>query len=108
MNRIFDLIAVCCVAVVVLLPTASVDARPALLPDKIDIVELNRVSALEESYAQSRASGAPSQSIAIDLAEMYLRLEHPDWALVALSDFPVDVAGGKLWLLRATAHAERL
>src|SRR5262245_32466528 len=99
MNRIFDLIAVVATAIVVLLPKASVEARPALSADPLD---LTRVAALEEQLAQ-----APDrESIADDLAEMYLRLEHADWALIALASFAPASSSARTWLLRATAHAE--
>ncbi len=101
MNRLFDLIAVVCVAIVVLLPKASIEARPALSADPI---ELARVGALEDALAQ-----APDhEPTAVELAEQYLRRERPDWALVTLSAFSAATASAKLSLLRATAHAERL
>lgn len=105
MNRIFDLIAVVITAIVVLLPKASVEARPALAADPLDLA---RVAALEEGLAQ-QADGSPGrEAVADDLAEMYLRLERPDWALVTLSASSPESASARTWLLRATAHAERL
>lgn len=101
MNRIFDLIAVIGVAVVVLLPKASVDARPALSGDPGDLA---RVAQLEETLSRT----PDDEATAVALAELYLRLEHPDWALVTLSRFDGRSASAKLSLLRATAHAERL
>lgn len=101
MNRLFDLIAVGCVAVVVLLPKASVDARPALSGDPADV---NRVAMLEDALARE----PNNEANAVDLAELYLRLEHPDWALIALAPFAAKDASGRTSLVRATAHAERL
>ena len=46
MSRIVDLIAVAAVAVVVLLPSGSLVAKPAVVGDK---VELDRVAALEDA-----------------------------------------------------------
>lgn len=101
MNRVFDLIAVACVAVVVLLPKASVDARPAL---SVDASYTARVAALEDALARD----PQDQAVAADLAELYLKLEHPDWALVALASFPAQGVSGRIQLARATAHADRL
>src|SRR6185369_2079677 len=45
------------------------------------------------------------------LAEAYLGLIHPDWALATLAAFgdaPPKESGVRVHLLRATAHAERL
>jgi hypothetical protein len=104
MNRAFDLIAVVCVAVVVLLPKASVDARPALQADKVDSNDLTRIAELEESLARNPAN----ETVAVELAHFYLRAERPDWALITLSPFDPATASARTWLLRATAHAERL
>lgn len=101
MNRVFDLIAVAGIAIVVLLPKASVEARPALAADSF---ESSRVASLEDAFARAPTS----EPAAIELAELYLRLEHPDWALVTLSQFAGKDASARLSLLRATAHAERL
>jgi len=101
MNRLFDLIAVGCVAIVVLLPKASVDARPALQGDARDLA---RVAALQDALVRDPLS----EPTATELAELHLRLEHPDWALITLSGFSGKDASAKLSLLRATAHAERL
>jgi len=104
MNRAFDLIAVVCVAVVVLLPKASVDARPAVQADKVDASDATRMAELEESLARNAAN----EAVAMELAQLYLRTERPDWALVTLSGFDAATASARTWLLRATAHAERL
>ena len=50
-SRLVDLIAVAAVAVVVLLPTGSLVAKPALVGDKI---ELDRVAALEDARFADR------------------------------------------------------
>ena len=108
MNRIFDLIAVVCVAVVVLLPKASVEARPAVQADKIDDAAASRMAELEETLAQNKMTSTPNEPAAIELAQLYLRVERPDWALIALADVEAASASARTWLLRSTAHAERL
>jgi hypothetical protein len=108
MNRIFDVIAVVCVAVVVLLPKASVEARPAVHTDKLDDVAASRMAELEETLAQNKLSGSSNEAAAVELAQLYLRVERPDWTLVALSDVEAASASARTWLVRATAHAERL
>jgi hypothetical protein len=101
MNRLFDVIAVCCVAVVVLLPKASVEAKPAL---SADIGQESRVAALEDAFARS----PNNEAIAVELSDLYLEVERPDWALVALSGFSGATSSARVSLVRATAHAERL
>jgi hypothetical protein len=104
MSRIFDLIAVAAVAVVLLLPKASLEAKPALTGAKI---ELDRIAELEDLRFVEPAN----IDRANDLAEAYLGLLHPDWALGTLAAFGDAVpgeAGVRAHLLRATAHAERL
>jgi hypothetical protein len=100
LSRAFDLIAVSAVAVVVLMPKASIVAHPALVGER---VELSHIAALEDAaFAQPDSVDA-----AVELAEAYLRREHPDWALSLLQRF---VARGdhRVHQLRATAYAERL
>ena len=100
MTRVFDLIAVIAVAIVLLLPKPSLEAKPALVGEKI---ELDRIAALED------ARFADPQSIdhAIDLADAYMRLRHFDWALATLAQF-ADANDHRVHLLRATAYADRL
>ncbi len=100
MTRVFDLIAVVAVAVVLLLPKPSLEAKPALVGEKI---ELDRIAALED------ARFAEPQSIdhAVDLADAYMRLRHFDWALATLAQFE-DASDHRVHLLRATAYADRL
>ena len=105
MNRLFDLIAVGCVAIVVLLPKASVDARPALSADGRDLA---RVAVLEDALVRYPLGDAAGEPTAVELAELYLRVEHPDWALITLAPYRGAESSAKLSLLRATAHAERL
>ena len=100
MPRLFDLIAVAAVAVVVLLPKASVEAKPALTGSKI---ELDRIAELEDL----RFIDPTNVDRACDLAEAYLGLIHPDWALSTLASLR-DSNDVRVHLLRATAHAERL
>jgi hypothetical protein len=100
MPRIFDLIAVAAVAVVVLLPKASVEAKPALTGSKI---EIDRIAELEDL----RYVDPNNVERACDLAEAYLGLLHPDWALSTLASL-METSDVRVHLLRATAHAERL
>ena len=107
MPRIFDLIAVAAVGVVVLLPKASLEAKPALAASKI---ELDHIAELEDLHFVDPTN----VDRANDLAEAYLGLLHPDWALSTLAAFGESPRGAaasgdvRLQLLRATAHAERL
>jgi hypothetical protein len=100
MSRLFDLIAVAAVGIVLLLPNASLEAKPALTGAKI---ELDRIAELEDL----RYVDPTNVERAGDLAEAYLGLLHPDWALQSLASFG-DAADVRVHLLRATAHAERL
>jgi hypothetical protein len=100
LSRLVDLIAVAAVAIVVLLPSGSLVAKPALVGDKI---ELDRVAALEDA----RFSDPTNVDKALALADAYLRAEHPDWALATTTEF-VDAGDHRVHLLRATAYAERL
>jgi hypothetical protein len=101
MNRLFDVIAVFCVAVVVLLPKASVDAKPAL---NVDTAQESHIAALEDSFARDPRN----ETVAVELADSYLEAERPDWALVTLSGFAGDASSARVSLVRATAHADRL
>jgi hypothetical protein len=101
MSRIFDLLAVAAVGVVVLLPKASLEAKPALTGAKI---ELDRIAELEDL----RFLDPTNTERAGDLAEAYLGLLHPDWALQTLASFGESANDVRIHLLRATAHAERL
>src|SRR5690348_10666251 len=100
LSRIVDLIAVAAVAVVLLLPSGSLVAKPALVGDKI---ELDRVAALEDA----RFADPGNVDRALSLADAYLRAEHPDWALQTTAQF-ADAGDHRVHLVRATAYAERL
>jgi hypothetical protein len=104
MSRIFDLIAVFAVAVVLLLPKASLEAKPALNGAKI---ELDHIAELEDLHFVDPTNVERANA----LAEAYLGLIHPDWALATLAglgDSPAGPEGVRVHLLRATARAERL
>jgi hypothetical protein len=107
MSRAFDLIAVIAVAVVLLLPKGSLQAQRALAtgdgPAQVDRMTLTRLSALEDAaYAQPGDAQR-----AVELADGYLAVGHPDWALATLAAFGPG-APHTVHLVRATAHAERL
>ncbi len=100
MSRVFDLIAVVAVAIVLLLPKPSLEAKPALVGEKI---ELDRIAELEDArYAEPK-----SIDHACDLADAYMRLRHFDWALATLEQFK-DARDHRVHQLRATAYADRL
>ena len=100
MPRLFDLIALGAIAVVVLLPKASVDARPALAGEPM---ELDRVAELQDDLFHSpNDTGA-----ALKLSSELLALGRTDWALQTLAPF-ADRDDHRVHLLLATAHAERL
>lgn len=99
-SRLVDLIAVAAVAVVVLLPSGSIVAKPALVGDKI---ELDRIAALEDA----RFADPANVDAALALGDAYLRAEHPEWTLATTAQF--EAAGDhRVHLLRATALAEEL
>jgi hypothetical protein len=99
LSRIFDLIAVGAVAIVLLLPSGSLSAKPALVGDKI---ELDRVAQLEDA----RFAEPDDVQHALDLADAYLHLEHPDWALATTAAF-VTRGDHRVHLARALAYADR-
>src|SRR5690348_14503166 len=100
LSRIVDLIAVAAVAVVLLLPSGSLVAKPALEGDK---VELDRIAALEDA----RFVAPDDVDRALALADAYLRAEHADWALATTAAF-AEGGDHRVHTLRATAWAERL
>ena len=100
MARIVDVIAVAAVAVVVLLPSGTLVANPALVGDK---VELDRIAALEDA----RYSAPDDVERALALGDAYLRMYHPDWALATTAAF-TGAGDHRVHTLRATAWAERV
>jgi hypothetical protein len=100
LSRLIDVIAVAAVAIVILLPSGSLVARPALVGDKI---ELDRVAALEDA----RFVDPTNVDKALALADAYLRAEHPEWALATTTQFD-DAGDARVYLTRATAYSERL
>jgi hypothetical protein len=98
--RIIDVIAVAAVAVVVLLPSGSLVAKPALVGDK---VELDRIAALEDA----RFAAPDDVDGALALGAAYLQTMHPDWALQTTAAF-VEAGDHRVHTLRATAWAERV
>ena len=99
MSRIFDLVAVVAVAIVLLLPSGSLSARPALEGDKI---ELDRVAELEDA----RYAEPDDVEHALALADAYLHLDHPDWALATTAAF-VTRGDHRVHVARALAYADR-
>jgi hypothetical protein len=100
MRKILDVVGVAAVAVVFLLPKASVHATQALVGEK---VELDAIAELEDAHYADPAS----VDKAVALAEAYLRLLHPDWALSTTAQY-TDKKDCRVSLVRATAFAERL
>jgi hypothetical protein len=105
MPRLFDLIAVVAVAVVLLLPKPSLHATPAIAGEPI---ELDRVAELEDARFVA-PDGPHAVDTAVALADEYLRLGQPEWALATLAPFARPPGGDpRAHLVRATAYAERL
>lgn len=100
MPRVLDLIAIAAVAVVVLLPKASVEARPALEGDPM---ELDRVAELQDDLLRQ----PDDVEAALKLADSYLSFFRSDWALGSLDRFK-ERGDYRVHLTLATAHAERL
>jgi hypothetical protein len=100
MPRVLDLIAIAAVAVVVLLPKASVEARPALEGDPM---ELDRVAELQDDLLRQ----PDDIEAALKLADSYLSFFRSDWAIASLDRFK-DRGDCRVHLTLATAHAERL
>ncbi len=100
MPRWFDLIAVGAVAVVVLLPKASVDARPALVGAPM---ELDRVAAAQDDLCHAPDDAAA----ALRLADELLSFGRADWAMQTLAPF-ASRHDHRVHLVLATAHSERL
>lgn len=100
MTRVIDLVAVAAVAIVLLLPKPSLEAKVALTGDP---VELDRVAALEDE----RFARPDSVDAAVALGQAYLDLLHADWALATTAQFE-DAHAWRIHLVRATAYAERL
>jgi hypothetical protein len=98
-SRILDLIAVAAVAVVVLLPSGSLSAKPALVGDKI---ELDRIAELEDARFAEPDDVEP----ALALADAYLHADHPEWALATTAAF-VTRGDHRVHLARALAYADR-
>jgi hypothetical protein len=104
MGRLFDVFAVVAVAIVLMLPKATVEASPALDPEVTHKIERDRVAALEDALF-----AAPDDvGRAVALGDAYLRLMHPDWTLAVLARFSDGKADHRVQLLEATARAERL
>ena len=100
MPRIIDLVAVFAVAVVLLLPSASIVAQPALVGDPL---ELDRLSELEDArFRHPDDAGA-----ALELADAFLSFYRSDWAISTLAAF-ADRPDYRVHMTLATAHAERL
>lgn len=106
MLRLTDLFAVCALAVVVLLPKASVEARPALDGPQS---ALDWIAALQDEAFRRPNEMEP----ALELADGLLSLARPDWAIASLGRFVDEEArdgratDARMHLLLATAHAER-
>lgn len=107
MRRILDLVAVSALALVVLMPKPSVEARPALEGAP---VELDQVSKLQDEAFRNPRDLTP----ALALADACLSFFRADWAIQVLTPFvtmeerdemPKDA---RVHLLLATARAERL
>ena len=107
MSRLIDLFAVLALAVVLLLPKASVEARPALEGKP---VELDAVSRLQDDLFRH----PDDLEVALLLGDAFLSNYRADWAIATLAPFVTREEKGttlvdaRLHLLLATARAERL
>ena len=100
MTRLIDFIVVLAVAVVVLLPRPSVEARAALVGEPID---LDRVAELQDDLFRQ----PDDVDTAIKLAQAYLPFQRADWSLQVLGRF-ASRSDHRVHLMRAVAFAERL
>lgn len=106
MLRLVDLFALLGIAVVVLLPKATVRARPGLEGAP---VELDRIARAQDTLARN----PEDVKAAIELAEGFLSAYRTDWALSTMAPFVEREKGGRpadarVHLMIATARAERL
>jgi hypothetical protein len=107
LSRLLDLLALLALAVVLLLPKASVEARPALAGAP---VELDRVARLQDDLERA----PDSLDAALALGDALLGQLRADWCIATLAPFVAkERAGqakvdGRLHLMLATARAERL
>lgn len=99
MFRAIELLVVGMAALAVLMPRPTLDAEPAL---KASSIELEDVARLEDA----RANQPDSVDAACDLADAYLRFDHPEWSLQALAQFG-DHKNPRVHLMRAIARADR-
>lgn len=99
MVRFFEVMLLGLAALVVLLPRPSLDAEPAL---RASAIELEEVARLEDA----RTAKPDDVDVACDLADAYLRYDHPEWSLQTLDKFG-DKKAPRVHLLRAIARADR-
>ncbi len=99
MMRAIELLLVGLAALVVLMPRPTLDAEPAL---KASSIELEEVARLEDL----RAAKPTDVDAACELADAYLRFDHPEWSLQALEQFG-DHKSPRVHLLRSIARADR-
>jgi len=101
MRRIMDVLAIGAVALVLLLPKASVTAQPAVAG--LEPIELDRLTELQDERYRRPGEVEP----ALALADGFLSAMRPDWALATLVEF-AGRGDYRVHLMMATAHAERL
>ena len=82
-SLVFDLIAVIAVVICLILPKPSLSARPAVEEAAYEPIELDRLAALEDAHFADPSS----VDRAIDLADEYLSLLRPGWALSTLAPY---------------------
>jgi hypothetical protein len=99
MVRAIELLLVGLAALVVLMPRPTLDAESAL---KASPIELEEVARLEDQ----RAAKPTDVDAACELADAYLRFDHPEWSLQALEAFG-DKKNPRVHLIRAIARADR-
>ena len=99
MARAAELLLIALAALAVMMPRPTLDAEPAL---RASPLELDEVARLEDA----RAASPDDVEAACDLADAYLRFDHPEWSLQALATFG-DRKNPRVHLLRAIARADR-
>jgi hypothetical protein len=77
-TRILDIVVVMLMAAVVVLPRPDAHVQQALAADATD---RDRVAELQTTLLAAPAEAGP----ALELADIFLDSQHPDWALAALS-----------------------
>jgi hypothetical protein len=100
MARALEVVLFAVAALIIMMPRPTLDAESAL---KTSAIELEQVAELEDAHVAH-----PEDALAAtNLADAYLRYDHPEWALQTLARYK-DSGEPRVYLLRGIAHADRL